>query len=49
MTRLQEARHNLVERLSELALSDEAHEIAEAIEKMIEAKMEKQPKGVEDK
>lgn len=47
MTKLQEARQRLVERLSELALADEAHEIAEAIEKMIEAKLEKQPKGNE--
>ena len=40
MNKLDQARRVLVERLAELALPDEAHEIARAIEKMIEAKQE---------
>lgn len=40
MTKLEQARRTLFERLSELALPDEARDMAEAIEKMIEAKQE---------
>lgn len=49
MTKLEQSRRTLFERLSELALPDEAHKIAEAIEKMIEAKLESQTKGTEPK